>query len=249
VTRASGRRPRRGSPHDIVPGDIRSIVLGDVGDYAPSSEERIHHNYEAITEPADIPGGKTHVVNPQTITTEANRGEARARRRPVDTHREHDVPPENWARDYEVPRTLVHKDLHPQRGRLEPVPVTHDAVPVYIVQEADAAHRIRALVTEGPVTMSATALTEPMHLADRDPQRVKLWICNETTPGAAGSTGPGVRIGEYATVADGRGLLVPAGQLKDFNSQDEIYLNNFSGTAVTISWGFETEIPVSTSGT
>jgi len=174
-----------------------------------------------------------HLVNPQTFADSPAPYEPR----PADYHKEHGVPPHDWGQ-YETPPD---ESEHVPAERPAPEPHYVDAVPVYNVQGPGGKRVIRTLVTEGPVTY-ATGTTDPFRIAVRDPRRVKFWICNETTPSAAGATGPGVRIGDWETTADSRGLLIPAGQIKDFVSQDDIYLINLSGNPVTVSWGYETEL-------
>ena len=240
------RHPRRG-PRDgrnvLISGD----VPGDLGSRQPqggarplSEEYRESGNLEARefgVPQADIPGGVRHIVSPET-TPHYPPG---VYERPADYHKYHGVesddgqyypPPGDVARPRDVAR----------------VPKIEDAVPVYILEGAGNEKRIRALITEGPMAF-ATGTTDPFRLADRDPRRVKFWICNETTPAVAGGTGPGVRIGSLEDAADNRGLLVPAGQIKDFNTQAAVYMTNQSGSSVTLSWGYETEIPAAGTGT
>lgn len=61
-------------------------------------------------------------------------------------------------------------------------------------------------------------------------------------PAAAGANPAGIRIGDYETAADSRGLLIPGNTLRDFNSQDAVWVTNQSGAVVTISFGYETEL-------
>ena len=227
-------RPRRGQPGPDI------LVSGDVGEYHPQGGARLVHAFresgdlasrEFGVPEADLPGGKGHVINPETDAADP----AIPPERPADYHKYHGVPSDDGL--YVVPDAEVGESERPA-----PVPKLHDAVPVYIVAQAGPkAKVIRALVTEGPQTI-ASGTVDPVRIADQDPQRTKLWICNETTPAVAGGTGPGIRIGDWETAADQRGLLVPAGQIKDFNTQAAVFATNQSGSPVTISWGYETEI-------
>lgn len=230
----SSNRPRRGqSGRDV-------LVTGDTGPRqpqggaqpGPSESGNLAARQFGVPQ-ADIPGGVKHVVNPQTRPDPT----AAAPPRPADYHKEHGVEPDDWGGYVTPPDEAGH---HPAQ-RPAPEPKWYDAVPVFITQGPGKGDRIRALVTEGPVTV-ASGTTDPQRVAVRDPHRAKFWICNETTPTAAGGTAPGVRIGDWETTADNRGLLVPAGQIKDFASQDDIWLINQSGSSVTLSWGYETEV-------
>ena len=226
-------RPRRG-PNVIVEGDT-GIFGGPQGGAKPgASESGDLQSREFGVPQADIPGGLKHLVNPQTRPAPTvDKGE-----RPADYHKYHGVEPTEPGQ-YVTPPKDIGKLPKP-----EPIPKSEyaDAVPVRIVERR--LKTIRALVTEGPITLAA-GTTDPFRLADRDPDRVKFWICNEATASGAGAAGPGVRIGDFETCADLRGLLIPAATLKDFLSQETVYVTNQSGTAVTISWGYETEIPAS----
>jgi len=186
MTRASGRhRPHRGNPDPFVPGDVRSIIFGDTGETAPADTQRVTHNYEAITEPADIPGGKPHLVNPPAYVNRDNRRAAVDRRKPVDYHREHDVPPEDAATDYDVPRNLVHADFGESgeqareahiREAVEP-----DAVPVYIVEKGGDEKKIRVLAAFNidVVPWGGGSGQAATRICSRDPNRVEIRILNE----------------------------------------------------------------------
>ena len=228
-------RPRRGQPGPDV------LVEGDIGEYHPQGGARLREVFresgdlasrEFGVPEADLPGGKGHVINPETDATDP----AMPPERPADYHKYHGVPSDDGL--YVVPDSEVGDAPRP-----EPVPHIRDAVPVFIIEGGGKVKdkTIRALVTEGPQTI-ASGTVDPVRIADRDPKRVKLWICNETTPSAAGATSPGVRIGDWETTADTRGLLIPAGQIKDFTSQAAVFATNQSGSPVTLSWGYETEI-------
>ena len=233
---ASRHRPRRGEPGPDV------LVTGDTGNYAGPQggarklkeafrESGNLESREFGVPEADLPGGKPHVVNPETHVTPPHAPPER----PADYHKYHGVPSDNG--EYETPDPEVTRAARPV-----PLPKVTDAVPVYITERADGARSIRALFTEGPVTI-ANNTVDPVRIADRDPDRVRFWICNEATASAAGASGPGVRIGDWETTGDGRGLLIPAATIKDFDTQDSLYLINTSGTAITVSWGYITEIP------
>jgi hypothetical protein len=185
---------------------------------------------------ADIPGGVKHLVNPETVPAAT----VAAPPRPADYHKEHGVEPLDWEHYVTPPDESEHK----RADRPAPEPHWNDAVPVYVTDAPGKADRVLILVTEGPVTIPATGVPggDPLRIAVRDPHRRKFWIVNETTAGGTGQAVPGPRIGDWETTADGRGLLIAAASTQDFNSQDDVYLINTSGTAVTVSFGYETSV-------
>lgn len=235
------KRPARGpsGPNVLVEGDtgISGGPQGGAGEPASVSGDLAAREFGVPQ--ADIPGGLKHLVNPESVPAET----VEIPRRPADYHKEHGVEPLDW----EGYRTPPDESEDHRTERPAPEPKWDDAVPVYITTRPGKGDRILALVTEGPITYpSATAgqPVDPIHIAVRDPHRRKFWICNETTAGGTGQATPGVRVGDFNTTSDGRGLLIQAASTQDFNSQDEIYLINNSGSSVTVSFGYETEIEV-----
>lgn len=233
---ASRKRPRRGQPGPDV------LVSGDSGEYAgpQGGARKIKEAFresgdldsrEFGVPEADLPGGIRHLVNPETRQERT----AAPPERPADYHKYHGVESDNGL--YDVPDPEISKAARPV-----PLPKVSDAVPVYLTERPDGGRSIRSLFTEGPVVF-ASGTVDPVRIADRDPDRVTFWICNETTASGSGASGPGVRIGDWETTSDGRGLLIPADTIKDFDTQDSLYLINISGSAVTVSWGYITEIP------
>jgi hypothetical protein len=229
-------RPRRGEPGPDI------LVEGDDGAYAGPQggarklkqafmESGDLDSREFGVPEADLPGGIRHFVNDETRAAKT----AAPPERPADYHKYHGVPSDNG--EYETPDPEITRAARPV-----PVPKLSDAVPVYQVERPDSVRSIRSLFTEGPVVI-ATGTVDPVRIADRDPDRVTFWICNETTASGTGASGPGVRIGDWETTGDGRGLLIPANTIKDFDTQDSLYLINTSGSAITVSWGYITEIP------
>lgn len=231
---ANRHRPRRGpaGSNTLVTGDT-GTTAGPQGGAKPGASASGDLDAREFGVPqADIPGGLRHKVNPETAPEKT----AAKQLRPADEHKYHGVPPMDFGPYEDVPGVE-----HDKPPRPEPEPVISEAVPVYIQAGPGHKRKIRKLITEGPQVIP-NAITDPVRIADRDPDRVKFWICNETTASGAGAAGPGVRIGDWETCADNRGMLIPAATLKDFITQDSVYLTNQSGTAVTVSWGYETEI-------
>ena len=230
-----GRPPRGGAGNVLIEGDT-GISAEPQGGAAPGASESGDAAAREFGVPqADIPGGLKHLVNAPAVPADT----AAAPPRPADYHKEHGVPPPDWG-DYGTPPTEA--DDTAERAPAEPLSRDELAVPVYIVEDRKGGKRLYALITEGPLVVP-TGTADPVHLAQRDPSRRKFWITNETTQSGAGAATPGIRIGDWETTADGRGMMIPAAQMKDFLTQDAVYATNQSGTAITISWGYETEIP------
>lgn len=231
---ATRNRPRRGSPSR---GNV--LVRGDTGPRQPqhgaepgATESGDLQAREFGVPQADLPGGVRHLVNTETVPAET----VDKPRRPADYHKYHGVPSDD-GQYYVTPDETTLKTL-----KATPEPKFDDAVPVRIV-EGTKVRSIRKLVTSGPLLIPAAATVDPIHIAVRDPNRVDFWICNETAAGGAGQATPGIRIGDYETCADLRGMLIPAATLQRFaGAQDEVYVTNQSGTAITISWGYLTEV-------
>lgn len=234
---ANRHRPRRGPAggNVLVTGDTGTTAGAQGGAKPGPSESGDLDSREFGVPQADIPGGLRHKVNPEAKPAKT----AEKQLRPADEHKYHGVPPIDFGPYEDVPGVEHDKPVKPA-----PEPKFSEAVPVYQVQGPGHQRKIRKLITEGPQTIAA-ATVDPVRIADRDPDRVKFWICNETTASGAGAAGPGVRIGDWETIADNRGLLIPAATLKDFITQDSVYLTNQSGTAITVSWGYETEVEAS----
>lgn len=229
------KRPHRGQPgpNVLVEGDT-GIFGGPQGGAKPgASESGDLASREYGVPQADIPGGLVHLANQESVVART----PDKPRRPADYHKYHGVPSDDG--QYEMPPGTERDHLH----KPEPEPQYDEAVPVRLVQRSGNPDKILKLVTEGPQAIASSATVDPIRIADRDFTRAKFWICNETVPSAAGAATPGVRIGDWETTADGRGLLIPAASIHDFLSQDSIYLTNQSGTAITVSWGYETEVP------
>jgi hypothetical protein len=235
MSRGRGSRPRRGpaGPNVLVTGDT-GIAAGPQGGAKPGASESGNLEAREFGVPqADIPGGLKHLVNPESLPARTHAKPPR----PADYHKEHGVEPDDWG-PYAVP---ADESEHRAARRPVPEPKWNDAVPVYVVESPGEKQVIRALITEGPVTVP-TGTIDPVRIAVRDPHRTKFWIVNETTASGAGAATPGPRIGDWETTSDGRGMLIPAAQMKDFNGQDDIYLINTSGNPVTVSFGYETEV-------
>jgi hypothetical protein len=223
----SRNRPHRGSADRVVPGDIRSIVMGDTGDYAPDDEER-------ITAPADLPGGKTHVVNPQTRPVKPRQSTVR----PVDEHKQHDVPPMDWATEYDLPEyDITGADERARMQTIKPRGVP-EAVPVYIVEHAEEHFPILKMATPETVTVGASTAAQPTRLCTEDRRRVLISLNNQDSTNA-------VQFGEeQATVIEGRGAILPAASTSYLHlaHQGELWAQSVAATAVKVSVIIQTEV-------
>ena len=244
----ANRRPRRGNPSKDGhapghPSRRNVLIAGDTGIFGgaqggaqPGATESGDLAAREFGVPqADLPGGVKHLVNPQTRATKP----PGVHERPADEHKFHGVEPIDFGQYVTPPDATEERFPHPA-----PEPSYPDAVPVYIKQDPGGRPRIRVLITEGPQNIPTTATAfDPIRIADRDQHRVKFWIQNEAAAGATPATN-GVRIGDWETVADGRGLLIPGGSTspRDFNTQEAVFVINPSAAALNISYGYETEI-------
>jgi hypothetical protein len=219
-------RPRRGEPGPDV------LVSGDTGEYHPQGGARDGgdayresgdlQSREFGVPQADLPGGKGHTVNAATPHTRP----AVKPERPADYHKYHGVPSDNGL--YEVPE--------PQIGRIPrpaPVPKVPDAVPVYVVEGAQA----RVLRTASPrhIICPASTSAEPALVCGTDQRRVRIGLLNESTNtdvriGAAPGelvTGPGGALG---------GALVPwpCNSYLWFETQDSLYAQGATGSGTPL---------------
>jgi hypothetical protein len=177
----------------------------------------------------DIPGGLEHLVSPETPPTKPQV--------PAQRHLKDDVA-------HGVPVTDPDKPYaKPEAGKLQlPVftrpPEEEIAVPVYQVERPGDARTIRTFISGGPVTLVPG---EVKRIADRDPKRVKLYVTNES-----GTANYYIRVGSLEDADAGMGFGIPGARtIQEFTTQDELWVTNVSTASITISWGYETEVPVS----
>ena len=166
----ASRRPRRGRPGPDV------LAEGDTGTYAgPQGGERVKDFFresgdlesrEFGVPQADLPGGKTHVVNPPTRQVKPGG----VPERPADYHKYHGVPSDDGP--YELPPG----DITPGPAPM-PAPMVHEAVPVYIVEEPEK-HRVRRDCVATNINIPAAG-AEPTRVCSENPQRVEILILNE----------------------------------------------------------------------
>lgn len=236
----SRNRPHRGNADQIVPGDIRSLIMGDTGEYAPSSEERITAPGTGPVKPgdwavADLPGGKAHIVNPQTRSVRPTQSTIR----PVDEHKQHDVPPLDWATEYDLPEyDITGADV---RARLREGPEEYghvpEAVPVYMVERPGDEHPVLK-IAEPQIVAVAPSGSTPTRLCNEDRRRVRISLLNTDTTN-------NVQFGrEQDTVLEGRGAILAHGATSylHLEHQGDLWALSVAGTAVSLSVIVQTEV-------
>jgi len=171
----AAKRPRRGRPGPDV------LVEGDTGPRQPQGGARVREVFresgdlasrEFGVPQADVPGGKAHVVNPQTVP-ERPPG---VPQRPADYHKYHGVPSDEGL--YETPDDEIGKAPRPA-----PVPEVSQAVPVYIIEEPTSRSKRREAAFDSISVAAGTSVTtgaaEPTRILNRDDARVDVLILNE----------------------------------------------------------------------
>jgi hypothetical protein len=176
----------------------------------------------------DIPGGLEHLVSPETPPTKPQVPAQRHLKDDV----AHGVPPENPDEPYAKPE--AGKILPPVFTR---PPEEEIAVPVYQVERPGDARTIRTFISGGPVTLVPGQVRR---IADRDPRRVRFYVINEN-----GTSSNYVRIGSIEDADAGSGIAISGSNTLDLVTQEELWAVNVSQSNVVISWGYETEVPVS----
>lgn len=169
----SRQRPKRGnSPRDNV------LVLGDTGIFAGpqggaepgASESGDLASREYGVPQADIPGGKTHLVNPQT----QHRRPPGVHERGADEHKYHGVEPTEP--DGYVTPPDASDDRRPSRPA--PAPKEVHAVPVYQV-EGPQGSKVRRRALPFNIRVHASTSAEVTRICDRDDNRVSVRLLNE----------------------------------------------------------------------
>lgn len=228
---ANRHRPRRGpaGSNVLVSGDV-GTAAGPQGGAKPGASASGDLDAREFGVPqADIPGGLRHKVNPEAVPADT----ARKQLRPADEHKYHGVPPLDFGPYADVPGVE-----HDKPPRPEPEPKFSDAVPVYIQQGPGHKRKLRVFATVGPFTIPNGDVA-PRKVADRDPDRVTVFITNEN-----GTRANELRIATREEVDQSAGFALPGngGPFELKGVQDEIYVWNPNAAAVTWSALLVTEV-------
>lgn len=225
----ANRRPKRGHPGPNV------LVEGDTGPRQPQGGARVREVFresgdlesrEFGVPQADVPGGKTHVVNPET---HAERPPG-VFERPADYHKYHGVESDDGP--YELPDPSI----GPSQHQVSPAHL-HDAVPVYIVETADKGTTRRGMTADS--ILVTTLGSDPTRLLNRDERRTRALLLNE-------DASTNVRIGTRSELAENRGAMLPAvtNTYMRLETQDELWAATVSATLTArVSVIIETEVP------
>lgn len=173
----------------------------------------------------DIPGGRTHLINPQTRQQKTPAPEQLAEFRGMMAH---GVPPEGHT--YHRPA----KSYQPEYADLRKPPVP---VPVYIVEDSAGSRPFKNIFTN-TITVPSGAI-EPVRLCSNDPGRIHVAFLNES------STGKGVRFGQMQQVEASQGALLPASMSSyvRIEGHSELFALSLDSNSYTISVILETETP------
>lgn len=233
-------KPRRGQAGNPLIEGGEGTYPGPLGGAQPGASESGDLDSREFGVPqADIPGGARHIVNKPveqapTVTKP---------QRPADYHKRHGVPGDDG--QYVTPPD--ESDLGKQR-KPEAEPKETDAVPVYMVERPGMRRPLRSLIGGGERVLAANGTDGPIRIADRDPHRAKVWICNESRTGANFvHIGTRDQCDRKISAIGGAGVadvLAIPGALspQDYATQDELFVCNASNAAITVSWAYEIEI-------
>ena len=224
-SRRTRTRPRRGPDGPDV------IVSGDTGTYAgPQGGARAGRDAyresgdlqsrEYGVPQADIPGGKTHVVNPETHPDRP----PGVPERPADYHKYHGVESDDGP--YTVPSSHV--------GNLPATPVPKDAythaIPVTVVENPDRPKAIRRAMCEQITCVSQATPNEPTRICGVDTYRDEVMLrCVDASNDIFFAE-------SQATLLEGRGakLVHTDGSYTRVATQDFLYAWSSSSTATSL---------------
>lgn len=167
------QRPRRGpNSNPLVKGDSGTYAgpQGGAGPQVAHEGGDLDAREYGVPEP-DIPGGKKHIVNPQTKVART----AAKPERPADEHKYHGVAPHDYGQ-YAYPPDEEDDTAKPGKA----APETHysDAVPVYEVARPGDEKMIRKTFMFN-VRVNAGNSAQVTRLFDRDIRRIKAKVLNE----------------------------------------------------------------------
>lgn len=216
-------RPRRGAPGPdvLVTGDT-GTTGGNQGGARTGSDVFMESgdldSREYGVPQADLPGGKTHVVNPETHPERPPGVPIR----PADTHKHHGVPSDDGP--YETPAPQVADSPRPA-----PVPKgPQHVVPVTIVENPDKPRVIRRAIVE-KITCAEQDSGEPTRICGIDENRDEVMLlCSDASND--------IRFAhDEATLIEERGALLShtATSYTRVATQDFLYAWSASATATS----------------
>jgi hypothetical protein len=232
----ASKRPRRGRPGPNV------LVDGDTGPTEPQGGARVREMFresgdlesrEFGVPQADVPGGKTHVVNSQTVP-ERPPG---VPDRPADYHKYHGVPSDDGP--YETPDDTVGRAPRPA-----PVPELQEAVPVYIVERGVGKRKSKWVAYTDTINLPAVG-NDPAVLCNRDEDRDEVMLlCTSGTNNVLFSDSYASLAAATATTHGGCGFLSKsATAYTRVATQDTLYATSDAASASQVSVVIITEVP------
>lgn len=180
--------------------------------------------------PSPIPGGRDHILNPQTFRQQPE-APAPADFTDLPDQNAHGVPPETHSgttRGQMMRGKLAERRGPDQYYQDAPTPVR--PIPVWVVENQDRAAVFRSS-TSRHLTVPANNASDPIPLCGRDPDRAQLLLLNEDPANA-------IRFSESpAELLGGAGALLPAGMGSYLRliTQETLYAISATGTAATLS--------------
>lgn len=228
--RAAGRHAPRQDDGNHDESFLKQPVAPGLPEVDPDSFEghKLGMSKRVQGAPSPIPGGKDHIINPQTFR---QRPEAPAPSDFTDQpdQNAHGVPPSTHtgATRAQIMRGKLAAKRGDDQYYTEPsTPVR--PIPVVVVESLADAAVYRAAV---PRLLKAPAAADPFPICGLDPDRVQVLLLNEDPAnGVRFATTP-------ADLAGGGGGLLPAGMSSYLRlpTQDHLYGYSPTGSAVTIS--------------
>jgi hypothetical protein len=215
--RAAGKKGPGRDPVSQAIEDLKQ--LAGFGSDDDGSDPGVRRQ-EGIGEPRDIPGGLNHLANPPVQQQAVPRPEPEWRFR--QSMLAHGVPPDEAGRHDRDPRLSGG-----QRGQAaaEKIAPRVSPVPVYIVESEGGPSSIRRAFPRS-VTCPASTSAEPIRVAGRNPDRVKISLLNE-------DTATDIRFATNLTaLSAGTGALLPwpGNSYLTLETQDEIYAIGATGS-------------------
>lgn len=231
----ASRRPKRGADGPNV------LVEGDTGPRQPQGGARLREIFresgdlesrEFGVPQADVPGGKTHVVNPETHAVKP----PGVFERPADYHKYHGVESDDGP--YETPDPSVGPAQH-QSG-----PATlGDAVPVYIVERPEKT-RVKRVAYTDTINLPAVG-TDPARICNADDGRDEVMLlATDATNNVLFSDSYASLAAASSTSKGGCGFLSKAAtSYTRIATQDVLFASSDAATGSHVTVIVITEVP------